>query len=102
MGRLKPSVSVRAPARPDPGPARPSGPPPPRPTPAAAPAWALLLVRLALALAACALFAGVAWPLLYREMGLDPSDKFFLIGQILAFVAGYMAAVFQFHFPQND
>ncbi len=100
MGRLKPSVSVRAPARPDPD--RPAGSPPPGPRPAAPPAWALLLVRLALALAACALFAGVAWPLLYREMGLDPADKFFLIGQILAFVAGYMAAVFQFHFPQND
>ena len=68
----------------------------------APPAWVGSLIRLALALAACALFAGVVFPLLYREMGLDPADRFFLIGQILAFVAGYMSAVFQFHFPQND
>lgn len=86
MDRLKPSVSVRVPARPGPSPA---------PAPGKAPKTRAALVvgaHLCVAMAAYAVFC----------LPLDEGLRGGLIGVIVRDALGYAARVYDYFLPQND
>ncbi len=62
-------------------------------------AW---IVRGAMVLFGHLLFAGVSYPILWGDHGMSEESRSLSIGAILGYVAGFMAAMYAFYFPQND
>lgn len=96
MDRLKPSVSVRAPAPAARGPAAPASGAGQRP-------FRLGWPRIVLAALAFGMFGMVSYAVFYSDhQDLSPDARIGFIGAIIGYAAASVRDVIAFCFPQND